>query len=101
MWLKDFLPYDVQGIRIMSYGYNSSQYGGNIDIDILDHRRNLLQTLANALRSTPVCILLDPPAVYSLIACCANSSYLKSKESAIDIYWAWGGRHLDTSGKAI
>jgi hypothetical protein len=54
MWLKDFLPYDIKGIRMMSYGYNCSQDEETIEIDFLDHRRHLLQTMANARRSTPV-----------------------------------------------
>jgi hypothetical protein len=61
MWLKDFLPDDVKSIRIMSYGYSFSKYDETIDINTLDHRRNLLQTLANARRSTPVCILDSVP----------------------------------------
>jgi hypothetical protein len=62
MWLKDFLPDDVKGIRIMSYGYSFSKYDETIDINTVDHRRNLLQTLANARRSTPVCILDSVPS---------------------------------------
>jgi hypothetical protein len=58
MWLKDFLPYDVKGIRMMSYGYNCSQDEEPAEINFLDHRRNLLQTLENARRSTPVRMLL-------------------------------------------
>jgi hypothetical protein len=64
MWLKDFLPHDVEGIRVMSYGYNSSLSDGRIEIDVLDHRRHLLQILADARRSTPVCITLDWAAMY-------------------------------------
>jgi hypothetical protein len=67
MWLKDFLPGDVNGIRVMSYGYITSQDGETIGINFLDHRRNLLQTLENARRSTPVCILLDSAATYPSI----------------------------------
>jgi hypothetical protein len=58
MWLKGFLPYDIKGIRMLSYGYNSSQDEQTVEIDFLDHRRHLLQTLANARHSTPVRILL-------------------------------------------
>jgi hypothetical protein len=68
MWLKDFLPNDVEGIRIMSYGYNSNQDEDTIDFDFLDHRRSLLQTLENARRSAPVCIFLDSPAASSMFA---------------------------------
>jgi hypothetical protein len=55
MWLKDFLPDDVKGIQIMSYGYSPREYDGEIEIDFLDHRRHLLQMLGNARRSIPVC----------------------------------------------
>jgi hypothetical protein len=55
MWLKDFLPDDVKGIRIMTYGYNTNLYDGETDIDFLDYRRNLLQMLGNARRTIPVC----------------------------------------------
>jgi hypothetical protein len=53
MWLKDFLPDDIKGIRIMSYGTNL--YDGKIEVDFLDYRRHLLQMLGNARRSIPVC----------------------------------------------
>jgi hypothetical protein len=59
MWLKDFLPDDVTGIRVMSYGYSSSLSDESIDIDFLDHRRNLLQVLENSRRTTPVSILFE------------------------------------------
>jgi hypothetical protein len=59
MWLEDFLPHDVKGIRIMTHGYNSSLSDKMIEIDFLDHRRDLLQNFANARRSALVCILLD------------------------------------------
>jgi hypothetical protein len=67
MWLKDFLPGDVNGIRIMSYGYNCSHDDETIGIDFLDHRKNLLETLANARPSTLVCMLLDPAVTYPSI----------------------------------
>jgi hypothetical protein len=56
MWLKDFLPDDVMGTRVMSYGYKSSLSVETIDIDFLDHRRNFLQVLENSRRTTPVSI---------------------------------------------
>jgi hypothetical protein len=42
MSLKDFLPDDVNGVLIMSYGYNSSLYDETTDGDFLDYRRHLL-----------------------------------------------------------
>jgi hypothetical protein len=74
MWLKDFLPDDVNGIRIMCYGYGSNEYDETIDMDFLDLRRNFLQTLANARRSAPVCILDSAPSVFPSIL--AQSSRL-------------------------
>jgi hypothetical protein len=59
MWLKDFLPDDVPGIRVMSYGYNSSLSDESIDISFLDHRRNFLQVLENSRLTTPVSILFE------------------------------------------
>jgi hypothetical protein len=102
MWLKDFLPNDVKGVRIMSYGYNSNQFTETNDVGFLGHRKNLLKILANARRSSPVCILLGQPTIYSSskFSWWANIFPSKPKETAIDIYWAWDGRHLDTSGKA-
>jgi hypothetical protein len=64
----DFLPDDVKAIRIMSYGYNSSLSDETMEIDFLDHRRNLLQILSNARRSTPVCIILDTAIIYASIS---------------------------------
>jgi hypothetical protein len=101
MWLKDFLPDDIKGVRVMSYGYNSNEYDETIEIDFLDHRRNLLQTLANARRSTPVCILDSTSNFPSIFAQRANSSPSKQKGTTIDIYWTWDGWHPDTSGKSI
>ncbi|KAF8542993.1 hypothetical protein BDD12DRAFT_875508 [Trichophaea hybrida] len=40
MWLKDFLPEDIKGIRIMTYGYNSS-LTENVTDEFLDYRRRL------------------------------------------------------------
>jgi hypothetical protein len=68
MWLKDFLPDDVKGIRVMSYGYSSSEDDDTMNIDFLDHRRNLFQTLANARHSTPVCISDSAPIYPSISA---------------------------------
>ncbi|KAF8543181.1 hypothetical protein BDD12DRAFT_874965 [Trichophaea hybrida] len=49
MWLKDLLPHDVQNIRIMSYGYNSSLLGdGKADNRLLDHQRLFIQDIENA-----------------------------------------------------
>ncbi|KAF8542396.1 hypothetical protein BDD12DRAFT_802949 [Trichophaea hybrida] len=48
MWLKDFLPYDVQNIRIMSYGYDSSLGHGNAENRLLDYQRLFIQDIENS-----------------------------------------------------
>jgi len=48
MWLKDFLPRDVKGIRIMSYGYNTNLVGNTVDDRFLDYRRHFIQMLENS-----------------------------------------------------
>ena len=47
MWLKDFLPRDVKGIRIMSYGYNTNLIGDTVDDVFLDYRRYFIYMLVN------------------------------------------------------
>jgi hypothetical protein len=54
MWLKDLLPKDVDGIRIMSYGYNANIVGATVDDGFIDYRRHFVQTLANSRRSPEV-----------------------------------------------
>jgi hypothetical protein len=102
MWLKDFLPVDIQLIRIMSYGYRSTLSDESIDIDFLDQRGNLLRVLENSRRSAPVRILLDLALINLLIFDNQANSYLsKQIETAIDVYWPWDGWYLNASGKAI
>ena len=48
MWLKDFLPRDVKGTRIMSYGYNTNFVGHTVDDGFLDYRRHFTHMLANS-----------------------------------------------------
>jgi len=47
MWLQDFLPNNIKGIRIMTYGYNTELTGANPG-RILDHRRDLIQQIESA-----------------------------------------------------
>ena len=44
-WLKDFLPLDVTGSRVMSFGYNAKAAFGNSTADIMDHAKDLLSCL--------------------------------------------------------
>jgi hypothetical protein len=45
LWLQDFLPQDVQNIRVMSFGYNASAAFGNTTATIADHAKDLLACL--------------------------------------------------------
>jgi hypothetical protein len=54
MWLKDFLPRDVKGIRIMSYGYNSNLVGHTVDDIFLDYKRHFIHMLVNSRSSAEV-----------------------------------------------
>jgi hypothetical protein len=66
MWLKDFLPYDIQNIRIMSYGYDSRLIGsGKSESRLLDYQRLLIQDIENARSSVNVGVLV----VCQIIAC--------------------------------
>jgi hypothetical protein len=54
MWLKDLLPRDVNGIRIMSYGYNTNLVGCTVDDQFLDYRRHFIHMLVNSRSSAEV-----------------------------------------------
>ncbi len=56
MWLQDFLPNDVKGIRIMTYGYNTELVGSNTGgaSRLLEHRRVLIEELGIARSSAEV-----------------------------------------------
>jgi hypothetical protein len=45
LWLQDFLPQDVQNIRVMSFGYNASVPFGKTTAGITDHAKDLLTCL--------------------------------------------------------
>jgi hypothetical protein len=53
MWLQDFLPNNINGIRVMTYGYNTELVGANTG-RLLDHRRDLIQQIQSARRSLKV-----------------------------------------------
>jgi hypothetical protein len=63
MWLKDLLPRDVNGIRIMSYGYNTNLVGCTVDDQFLDYRRHFIHMLVNSRSSAEVCRPLSCPCV--------------------------------------
>jgi hypothetical protein len=54
MWLRDFLPRDVRGVRIMSYGYNSNLVGHTVDDVFLDYKRHFIHMLVNSRSSAEV-----------------------------------------------
>jgi len=55
MWLKDFLPHDIQNIRIMTYGYDSHLVGqGKTENRLLDYQRLFIQDIENARSSVKV-----------------------------------------------
>jgi hypothetical protein len=69
MWLKDFLPYDVKNMRIMTYGYDSRLVGndGATEMRLLDFQRHFIEQLQNARNSVPVCDLVSTQMVMLLV----------------------------------
>ncbi|KAA8899139.1 hypothetical protein FN846DRAFT_960911 [Sphaerosporella brunnea] len=52
MWLRDFLPVEIVGIRIMTYGYDSSLRNPN-GSNLTDYRRNFIECLQNSRGNCP------------------------------------------------
>lgn len=53
MWVRDFLPSDLAhdvrgGIRILTYGYDSTLFANNSNAGISEFSRAFLETLKNA-----------------------------------------------------
>ena len=44
-WLRDFLPLDIKGARVLNYGYNADVVFGNTTADVWDHAKSLLGSL--------------------------------------------------------
>ena len=44
-WPKDFLPNDLPGSRIMTFGYNADAAFGNSTANVIDHAKDLLGSL--------------------------------------------------------
>jgi len=94
MWLKDFLPADVNNVRIMTYGYDSSLIRGTKSgTRLIDHRRNFIQQLENSRSKAKV------------YRCWVGFTLLltifRSSESAHHIPGAQFGRHPDISSKHL
>jgi hypothetical protein len=47
MWIKDFLPFHVPNVRVMSFGYNADAAFGSTTASIMDHARDLLGSLVD------------------------------------------------------
>lgn len=45
LWIKDFLPLDVPGARVLTFGYNANDAFGYTTADIIDHAQDLLGCL--------------------------------------------------------
>jgi hypothetical protein len=94
MWLKDFLPRDVKGIRIMSYGYNANLVGHTVDDGFLDYRRNFIHMLVNSRSSAEVC-----GALYCSCAhVCCELTPSQGEVPANHIHRSQYGWYLDTAG---
>lgn len=46
LWLRDFLPKDLRGARVMTFGYNATPAFENSVAGIKDHARGLLGALS-------------------------------------------------------
>jgi hypothetical protein len=44
-WLRDYLPLDVPGARVLTFGYNADVAFGSTTADIMDHAKDLLSSL--------------------------------------------------------
>ena len=53
-WLQDFLPQDVPGARVMTFGYNADAAFGNTTADITDHALSMLSSLVDKLEEEDV-----------------------------------------------
>ena len=51
MWLRDYLPADILGIRVMIYGYPSKLEKSNSRARLIDYTIQLLQVLQSARHS--------------------------------------------------
>lgn len=54
MWLKDFLPEDVQNVRILTYGYESRLDKTTTMSRLLDYRRAFLREVVDSRGSVEV-----------------------------------------------
>ena len=72
-WPKDFLPLDVPGIRVMTFGYNADNVG-NTTAGIVDHAIDLLGSLSDNREEENVSFSLQPKDVYTRANCIISRS---------------------------
>jgi len=55
LWLRDLLPHDIQGIRVLTYGYDANTRGVHplSSLRLNDHAENLMSSLAQFRKATP------------------------------------------------
>jgi hypothetical protein len=56
-WLKDFLPLDVPGARVLTFGYNADAAFGKTTADFADHATDLLSCLIDEREEDSVSVL--------------------------------------------
>lgn len=76
MWLKDFLPYDIPNLRVLTYGYDSSLVGtSRTDSSLLDYQRNFIQAIENTRSSGQVGYRVNGFIVFADVTSKGNSAY--------------------------
>jgi hypothetical protein len=67
MWLQDFLPEEINNIRIMTFGYDTTLTGPNAsNKTIVDHRRYLVAQLETVRCSSDVLLASLLPITWVL-----------------------------------
>jgi hypothetical protein len=56
-WLRDYLPLDITGARVLSFGYNADAAFGNTTADVIDHAKDLLSSLIDKREEDDVSLL--------------------------------------------
>lgn len=55
VWLRDYLPHDIDGIRVLIYGYNTSLLGSASKDSIVDLGKGFLESVKAFRKDTNVC----------------------------------------------
>ena len=64
LWLRDFVPYQLPGIRVFSYGYDSAFVFSRDTGTVRDYARNLLENIRLVRASPHVRVLQEPLLSY-------------------------------------